>query len=80
MTHNHNHRIGENNGHIMFFRLVDDDISAVFNSRIMNRFYYTKATELRKGKKQQIGKRHEKRTKMKQLHSSQSTLELKKIE
>ena len=64
----------------MFFRLVDDDISAVFNSRIMNRFYYTKATELRKGKKQQIGKRHEKRTKMKQLLSSQSTLELKKIE
>ena len=64
----------------MFFRLVDDDISAVFNSRITNRFYYTKATELRKGKKQQIGKRHEKQTIMKQLHTSQSTLELKKIE
>ena len=64
----------------MYFGLVDDDISAVFNSRIMNSFYYTKATELRKGNKQQIGKRHEKRTKMKQLHSSQSTLELKKIE
>ena len=64
----------------MYFRLVDDDISAVFNSRIMNRFYYTKATELRKGKKQQIGKRHEEQTIVKQLQNSQSTLEQKKTE
>ena len=64
----------------MFFRPVYDDISANFNSRIMNRFYFTKATELRRGKEQQIGNRHEKRTKMKQLHSSHSTLEIKKIE
>ena len=64
----------------MFFRLVDDDINAIFNSRIMNRFYFTKATELRRGKEQQIGNRHEKRTNMKQLHSSHSTLEIKEIE
>ena len=64
----------------MYFGLVDDEISAVFNNRIMNSFYYTKATELRKGKKQQIGKRHEEQTTVKQLKNSQSTLEQKKTE
>ena len=64
----------------MYFGLVNDEISAVFNNRIMNSFYYTKATELRKWKKQQIGKRHEEQTIVKQLQNSQSTLEQKKTE
>ena len=78
MTSDHNHRIGTNNGHGMNFGLVNDETSAVFNNRIMNSFYYTNATELGKWKKQQIGKRHEEQTIVKQLQNSKSKLEHKK--
>ena len=64
----------------MYFGLVNEEISAVFNNRIMNSFYYTNATELRKWKKQQIGKRHDEQTIVKQPQNSQSTLEQKKTE
>ena len=46
----------------------------------MNSFYYTNATELRKWKKQQIGKRHDEQTIVKQPQNSQSKLEHKKAE